>query len=261
MQRVIAVDWSGDKSVAHKKIWVCAVSKGDVLRLENGRSREAVAEYLVAEAERDPRFVVGLDFAFSFPRRFLKKRAHRKIESVWEEAERLGENWLSHCPFPFWGKPGSKKPGLGELLYRQTEIEVGREQLRMPFSVFQTGGAGAVGVGSIRGMPILQRLRQAGFSIWPFHEPELPMVVEIWPRVFMGELKKRNESARTHFLRGELPTISGEFQEAARKSDDALDALVSAVAMDRHRKELGKLRKAEDRKTLLEGAIWCPAVP
>lgn len=37
-----------------------------------------------------------------------------------------------------------------------------------PTSGFQIGGAGAVGTGAVRGMPMLARLRAAGFAIWPF---------------------------------------------------------------------------------------------
>ena len=41
-----------------------------------------------------------------------------------------------------------------------------------PKSVFQIGGAGSVGTASLRGMPVLQRLREAGFAVWPFDRPE-----------------------------------------------------------------------------------------
>ncbi len=171
VERVLAIDWSGAKTGARNKIWLCEVAGGEVLRLESGRSRAEIADHLIEAAERDPRFVVGLDFAFSFPAGFLEKRAHKRVESVWEEAEMLGERWLAHCPNPpFWGKPGKKKPPLGDLLQRKTELAVGAQTRRRPMSVFQIGGAGAVGVGSIRGMPVLRRLRAAGFSIWPFHE-------------------------------------------------------------------------------------------
>lgn len=257
-KRIIAIDWSGDKNAAHRKIWLCEVASGKVRRLERGRSREEIAEHLISESERDARLVVGLDFAFSFPRRFLRKRAHRRVDTVWEEAERLGEQWLVHCPFPFWGKPGKKKPDLGDLLFRRTELEVREETGFRPLSSFQIGGAGAVGVGSIRGMPILRRLREAGFSIWPFDEPALPMVVEIWPRLFLGDVKKSNPRERVRFIQSELQDVNRPFREAAKRSDDALDALVSGVAMDRHRRALGKLERAEDRRTLLEGAIWRP---
>ncbi len=254
--RVLAVDWSGDARTAHRKIWLCEVVEGDVSRLERGRTRDEVVEHLIGEADDDPGFVVGLDFAFSFPYGFLEKRAHKRIETVWDEAARLGEQWLAHCPFPFWGKPGRKKPRLGERLHRRTELAIAAESGRRPLSVFQIGGAGAVGVGSIRGMPLLSRLEDAGFSIWPFHEPRLPLVVEIWPRLFMGGLSKSNPEERRRFLRERYPTVPERFRRAAEESDDALDALVVASAMDRSRASLSRLEAATDPIILLEGEIW-----
>lgn len=262
IRRVIAVDWSGDASTAHRKIWLGEVAAGRVLRLESGRARPEMVDHLIEEAQRDPDLVVGLDFAFSFPAGFLRKRAHREIGSVWEEAAIRGEDWLAHCPSPpFWGKPGKKKPRFGEAaLHRQTELTLAETTGVKPFSVFQIGGAGAVGVGSIRGMPCLQRLRQAGFAIWPFDEPRLPLVVEIWPRVFMGEVKKTRTEERRRHLASRYPELTGSVRDSAEGSDDAFDALVSALEMDRHREELGSLRRAEDEETRLEGAIWRPGV-
>lgn len=257
--RVFAIDWSGDRKADRRKIWLSEVEGEHVLRLENGRSREEVMRYLINESKLDPSFVVGLDFAFSFPAQFLRKRAHHGVGSVWEEAGRLGESWLAHCPFPFWGKPGKKKPRLGEALYRRTELEVVRETGFQPFSVMQVGGAGAVGVGSIRGMPLLAELRAAGFSIWPFDRPRLPLVVEIWPRLFMGEVVKGNDAARKVYLAENLPALGGAARHAAEESDDAFDAVVSALAMDGARTEFATLMQADDAYTLLEGEIWRPA--
>lgn len=257
-QRVLAIDWSGAKSGARRKIWLCEVADGEVKRLENGRSRDEIGELLLEEARRAPAFVAGLDFAFSFPEGFLRKRAHRSIDSVWVEASRLGEQWLEHCPFPFWGKPGRKKPALGEALYRLTEFEAAAIAGRRPMSVFQIGGAGVVGVGSIRGMPILSRLRAGGFSIWPFDEPKLPMVVEIWPRLFTGPVTKSRASERLSYLRAEHRGLPPEHLAAATESDDAFDALVSALAMDRHRDRFARLDPALEGAARIEGSIWAP---
>ncbi len=256
--RILAVDWSGALRAAQRKIWLCEVVDGAVTRLESGRGRAEIAEHLIAEASRDPDLLVGLDFAFSFPIGFLEKRAHREVETVWEEAESLGEKWLAHCPFPFWGKPGRRKPALGDRLYRRTELAIAARAARRPMSVFQIGGAGAVGVGSIRGMPILRRLRAEGFSIWPFHELALPAVVEIWPRLYMGPVKKTQAAERASFLDERHPDLEASVREDAEASDDAFDALVSALYMERHRWSFALLARAADRAGRLEGEIWCP---
>lgn len=259
MIRSIAVDWSGARHRPEQKIWLCEVVRGQVRRLEPGRNREQVVDHLIERAgEPDTELRVGLDFAFSFPAGFLTKRAHHEVASVWREAEALGERWLAHCPFPFWGKPGSTKPPLGHQLHRQTEIDIARETGLRPFSVFQIGGAGAVGVGSIRGMPLLTRLRSAGFSVWPFDAADPPMVLEIWPRLFLGGLRKADPGERQRFLDRRLPQVTGPARQAARDSDDALDALVTALAMDRHGGQLAGLAAARDPIRRLEGEIWRP---
>ncbi|MCP4203585.1 MAG: DUF429 domain-containing protein [bacterium] len=260
VNRALAIDWSGDRKVGHLKIWLCEVANGQVWRLERGRRREAIASYLIEEADYNPGLVVGLDFAFSFPAAFLEKRKHKGVGTVWKEAEQRGEDWLTHCPFPFWGKPGTTKPSKGTPLLRGTDLAVAEEVGRTPKSVFQIGGPGAVGVGSLRGMPMLRELREAGFSIWPFDPPRLPLVVEIWPRVFMGGVKKSRRDERTRFLDEFCPGVKGSRRSAAEASDDAFDALVSALAMDRHREEFEQLVRAKNPITRLEGEIWRPGL-
>jgi len=91
-----------------------------------------------------------------------------------ETATREGEDWLAECAPPFWGRPGRPRPVLAEHL-RRAEKAISVAGIS-PKSVFQVGGAGAVGTGSVRGMPYLPQLRQAGFSIWPF-DPASPWTV------------------------------------------------------------------------------------
>jgi hypothetical protein len=256
-RRVFAVDWSGDARAAYRKIWLCEVADGNVIRLERGRSPESLVDHLIEEAARDPSLAVGLDFAFSFPCAFLHKRGHRTVESVWQEARLLGERWLERCPFPFWGKPGSTKPSLRDELLRRTDRAVAAESRLAPKSIFQIGGPGAVGVASIRGMPRLLDLRRAGFSIWPFDAPGLPVALEIWPRLFMGSIVKSRRNDRVRFLAERFPDLPAAIGSLAKRSDDAFDALAAALAMDRHREQLTR-PSTDDPVTRLEGEIWRP---
>lgn len=259
-ERVIAVDWSGAMQAARRKIWVCDVVGGRVQSLTNGRSRDEVADYLIEESKRDPRFVVGFDFAFSLPGWFLRKQGYAEVEALWDDSIERGERWLEDCPSPFWGRNGRKKPDLGEALYRATDL-ASKMPGSSPKSVFQLIGAGQVGPGSLRGMPVLSRLVRAGFSVWPFHETSLPLVIEIWPRTFMGNVRKTVREERRQFLREHCPGIPSRARASAEDSDDAFDALVAALAMDRYREELRALERTDDPATRLEGAIWRPEAP
>ena len=231
---------------------------GRLARLESGRDRGGIVEHLIAEASGDPDLVVGLDFAFSFPRWFAAGHGAASIEQVWALAAENGEEWLRGCRDPFWGRPGSRKP-TGREFFRHTEARAAERKGVTPKSVFQIGGAGAVGTGSIRGMPHLADLRRAGFSVWPFHEVRAPVIVEIYPRLLTGEVVKSSFDARLKYLTTRcFPEIDGPIACRAASSEDAFDAAVSSVVMSRHLDEIRALTRSEDPTDLIEGAIWWP---
>ena len=162
------------------------------------------------------------------------------------------------CAPPFWGRPGTRKPELAEH-FRATELAVGSVAGIRPKSTFQVSGAGSVGAGSIRGFPVLARLRAAGFSVWPFDTAVAPVVVEIWPRLLTGPVVKRDAAARAAHLSVNFPSLAGDLRDRAISSEDAFDAAVSALVMARHRAAICALPARTDRVTQLEGATWQPS--
>src|SRR5579863_4847559 len=116
VERVVAVDWSGDKSEAgqRRKIWAGVWTRSGRVTLENGRSRKKLVEWLLDMARETPRMVVGVDFCFSYPGWFLSELGMRSAPEFWElVAGRHGEQWLSHdCDDArFWGRRGSLRNG------------------------------------------------------------------------------------------------------------------------------------------------------
>lgn len=245
--RVIAVDWSGDAKGGAKTTWIAEVCDGQVIRLENGRTRNQVADELIRIVHEYPDTVVGLDFAFSFPEWFVRHLGAAVHVTLWRWVSDHGETWLADCDSPFWGRPGIRNPKITEE-FRHTDKGVGRLLGGQPKSVFQIGGAGTVGTGSIRGMPILLRLRDAGFAIWPFDKPVLPVVVEIYPRLLTGPVRKSNEEERQRYLSLNFADLGSGFRERAIGSEDAFDHLsqecgevarvVPGLDMDKQHKEL-----------------------
>ena len=237
--------------------------------------------------------VGGFDFSFSYPAWFLRELGIASAPEFWRVvAEGQGERWLhSDCEDGrFWGRAGSRRHGkkpeefCGEHAHRmlrraETVLKV-RAEMKDPLavariagsapkSVFQIGGAGAVGTASLRGMPGLLTLREAGFRIWPFDGPELrraPMVVEIYTRLMTGPVTKSSEVARTAYLakkRKENPLYAGLSHGViakARGSEDAFDALVTAMVMVEHRVEFSRLRRTEDEVFRMEGRTWVPGL-
>jgi hypothetical protein len=251
---MIAVDWSGKAKGPAESLWRAEVCDGMLTELRNGLGRGELIAKLIELGEAEPDTVIGLDFAFSFPAWWCEENGWSGGEDVWAAMARGGEDLLDGCEAPFWGRPGRRNPHPKARLYRRTEISQDAVHAK---SVFQIGGAGAVGTGSIRGMPHLATLAEAGFGIWPFSEG-WPRVVEIYPRVLTGPVNKGRWSARHDYLVERFPAQPRDLLERAAGSEDAFDAAASALVMSEHEGELGALGPPADPAYGIEGKIWRP---
>jgi len=296
MQRVVAVDWSGDRSNAgqRRKIWAGVWTKnsggpvdGGRVTLEGGRTRAEVGEWLIALARETPRMVAGLDFCFSFPAWFVRgEMGCADGPAFWElVAGGLSEQWLTrgNPDRRFWGKHPKPEEFCGDGLHRMlraTDIDCKlaaripeaerAERVRgiAPKSVFQIGGAGSVGTASLRGMPVLKRLREAGFAVWPFDRAGLdrPMVVEMYTRLNTGPVRKSNAEARAEYLRKKrredaaYAALPRGVIAKACNSEDAFDALVSCMAMAARRGGFATLGMPLDPEYKVEGWTWAQGV-
>jgi hypothetical protein len=256
-RRALAADWSGAVHGVRHHLWLAeATESGRLTRLEACVDRSSLTEHLTLQ--RDV-VAVGLDFAFSFPGWFLDELDARSGPELWALVAERGEKWLSGCEPPFWGRPGRCRPALGRQAWRRTELALPRVNGIGPKSVFQIGGAGAVGTGSIRGMPVLHRLHQAGARIWPFVDsPGEPLVIEIYPRLLTGAVRKRSAAERQKLLAERYAKLDPEHVTLAVSSEDAFDAAVSALVMIDHVDDLSALPDESDPELRLEGRIWHP---
>jgi len=294
---VIGVDWSGRVDVAGQRRHIVAAvwqwdegRGGGRVRLESGRTRDEIADWLIDLAAKEPAMVVGFDFCFSFPAWFVgEEHGARTAPEFWRKVvAEHGEHWLSrdYEDHRFWGKP-HKRPAefSGENIHRMlraTDIDcklvahIPEEERAMrvkgitPKSVFQIGGSGSVGTASLRGMPVLVRLQDAGFRIWPFDRPDArmhaPMVVEMYSRLNTGPVHKSNAEARVAYLLRKkkedaaYAALSRSAMAAARDGEDAFDALVSCMVMAERRVEFPVLGLPRDLLYAVEGWTWAPGV-
>ncbi len=240
LQRVVAVDWSGDKGPGQrKKIWAGVWTRhaagkvgGGKVRLEDGRTREELTAWLIAMAAETPAMVVSIDCCFSYPAWFLREHGCATVFDFWRHvAAGHGERWLgvgcveAERDLRFWGRPHKRPPqfcGAGyPTMMRRTDMENKVEQALeggdaaraalmkgiQPKSPFQVGGSGSVGTGSLRAMEWLLKLREAGFQVWPFDDAKLlgarpaPLLVEMYTRLLTGPVKKANAVARATYLK------------------------------------------------------------
>lgn len=254
-----AVDWSGDARAPRRRIRLARAVPGRLLEVRGGLDRDEVVAHVLAAAARR-RLVVGFDFSFALPTWFARAHGCADVDAVWDLVVREGEDWLAACRPPFWGRGRTPAPeDPARPAYRETETEA-REAGLNPKPTFQIGGAGAVGTGSLRGMPHLARMRAAGASVWPFDDPGPLTVVEIYPRMFTGPVVKRSGPARRSALGGDR-RVPAALVEDVVASEDAFDAALSALVMAEHLDALAGLRAATPgTPQALEGALWRPGV-
>lgn len=298
LERVVAVDWSGrgDAAGQRRHIWAGVWTAGSVT-LEAGRTREELVAWLIELAQETPRMVVSLDCCFSFPAWFLAEHSCATVFEFWQKvAEGQGERWLAReCEVVardvrFWGAP-HKRPEefCGENLHRSMRwtdmdnkitpkmLEGDPERAAKvrgitPKSPFQIGGSGSVGTGSLRAMPCLLKLHEAGFRVWPFEASRLnaakaqPLLIEMYTRLMTGAVKKSNAEARKVYLAAKKKSdavyagLSRGVMAKALGSEDAFDALVSCLEMVRWRREFAGLKVTKDAVLRLEGITWRPGI-
>lgn len=245
----IAVDWSGAQADGPRRSWLAEVRDGELVELRNGWSVHSLGAWLAAHAEADPRFVAGLDFAFSFPAWYVRERFGGSLAAAWG-----GEHLISEPPF--WGRSGKRRPPLDPARPQLREAERSSASGR-PKSIFQVGGAGSVGTGSVRGMPLLASLQRARFAIWPFDPPRLPLVIEIYPRALTGRVVKSDPAARWRYVEQLAWPADPGLRSQVAASEDAFDAAISALRLFEHRSEFDDLPPPTDLARL-EGWIWQP---
>jgi hypothetical protein len=92
------------------------------------------------------------------------------------------------------------------------------------------------------------------------------MVVEIYTRLMTGAVTKSSEVARTAYLAkkrresGLYAGLSRGVLATARGSEDAFDALVTAMVMVEHRAEFVGLKRTRDEVFRMEGHTWVPGL-
>lgn len=225
---VIAIDWSGAKTTNPKSgIWLAEVRSGEVVESRALATRTEAIAYVSKCA---PPFIAGFDFSFGLPEWFAREHGCTTIDGVWALAAREGEHWLAPTP-PFWRKRRDVAP---ERRFRMCETRYPRAK-----SVFQLVGNGQVGAGSVRGMPLIARLRASGVAIWPFDAAGPRTAFEIYPSA----------------LRVGAPDIGPFVNEHER------DAVTSALVMWSARESVAALCAATDPTIRLEGDIWAPTPP
>ena len=256
------VDWAGggDTGPRPRKdaIWAAVWRAGRLEPATYLRNRAVALDWLAAlvSAERvaGRRLLVGFDFPFGYPAGFAARvtgsadplalwdwlasglEALPAGEGRFDLAARLNRRFPGIGPFWFNGlrrdipdlpRKGRGVGGHGLPLRRATEA-----QAPGAFSLWQMGGAGAVGSQAMTGMASLSRLRHLygeTVAVWPFQAPDRPVVLaEIWPSLLPEEVAvAMGDGSETIRDRTQVSVIARVV--AAAQDTGALDAMLAAV--------------------------------
>ena len=219
----VMVDWSGanDRGPTPTKdaIWSAHWRHGDVEAPRYHRNRTVAETYLVdlidAECAAGRTVMIGFDFPFGYPAGFAEKLTGSNDPLVlWDWfAQNLEDTPAKNNRFELAGRINGAFPGIGPFWFNGLKEDIdglprkGRDRSahgmverravedleKGAFTVWQMGGAGAVGGQVMSGMATLSRLRARfaeKIAVWPFEPLDRPVAfVEIWPSLVDKHVK------------------------------------------------------------------------
>jgi hypothetical protein len=268
--RFACLDWSGQAVARPQGIALAIADAGKdppaLVMREGGWSREAVLEWLRAQASRSADLIIGIDFSPALPFADLGayfpgwRESPPDARSLWGLVDRLSQDdphlavssALAHPEiarhFRAQGRWGDLfPPGHGRL--RVVERRCREARIANAYSCFNLVGAAQVGKSSLTGMRVLHRLAGA-IPIWPFDPVPAsgPLIVEIYTSIAARAADRpasRSKMRDAESLDIALTALgSAPHPGLARYDDHSTDALVTAAWL---------------RKVAGNEALWNPA--
>ena len=266
--RFVGMDWSGERGPGLPGLQVAMATAGwcppRLVPPPDGRknwTRGVFMNWLVETLSGNDRVLVGLDFAFSFPRHdrgeFFPDVSDPDAPStafdLWRRVDDLcgakGKDFFAGAFVeegryaPYFLLPG-KRGARYEHRLRMTDERCGQKGLRSPETVFKLVGPRQVGKGSLAGMRVFHHLRRKmpRLCVWPFDRlpksRSVAVAVEVYPNAFVRMSEVASGKVR------DMKTLDRilEFYDSEPLRDDVLegeaagdkaDALIVAAALRR----------------------------
>lgn len=242
----VAIDWSGASGRGYRGIAVARCEAGTAAPQlvkppgaeSRGRwTRSAVFDWLVAEGDRGPRLLVGIDMAFALPAPFAAPPLlWTGIEArCAQDADLAGHRYVEGDP-RFWRSGRQPADWIGHQ--RPAELACIAQGLGHPQTPLKLIGPKQVGLGTLAGARLLHRLRSHHWAVWPFDElsrhDRRPVCVEIYPRLFIRQAAGGNAKLRSApALDAALRALDSEPAGLTHFDDHETDAIVAAAGLRR----------------------------
>ena len=227
---ICVVDWSAGNDTGPRPrpdaIWAAVVGNGEAEEPVYLRNRVEALDWLNALIERElqegRRLLLGFDFPFGYPTGFAERIVGGPLPlKLWDHiAERLKDTPKANSRFDLAGEINASFDGVGPFWFNglrrdisdlprlgldrrdhgMTERREIEKRLGGTFTVWQMGGAGAVGGQVMTGVVVLSKLRKRfgdAISVWPFEADTAPVrFVEIWPTLINEAVLEENDTIR-----------------------------------------------------------------
>lgn len=256
MPPVIAIDWSGSKTLNNGAIAVARAVDGVVSlcpppqknQQKNYWTRHDVALFLQSEIIKYPDLIIGIDAALSLP--WIRAKSYfntapARASDLWalidglcqQDGDFLGTSFWTNKPYceDFW-IAGARPQNFMDEPHREIEIFCRDHHIATPETPYKLIGTKQVGKGSLAAMRLLHFLQGkiGELRVWPFAEfaEGQPIFCEIYPRLFLkqagfGQQKIRN----LEDLEKALFFFEHHCSGLDRVDDHQSDAIISAAAM------------------------------
>jgi hypothetical protein len=272
--RTVAIDWSGAKGTRHKGIAI-AEARGDdaprLVRRNHVWSRREVADWLIAEAAREPT-LFGFDFSFAPPiherGEYLPGEAGvpATAREFWAYVDRMSDDpdlgaasflERAHRRHFYFGIADGTKADF--MHFRQCDLQLNRMGGRKTASAFDAIGAAQVAKASFSGMRLLRRI-DGRIAIWPMdslHAGE-SAVVEIYTRIYIRNAGLPGTKIRSVAqLNVALEALgSAPWRGRGPLTDHQTDALVTAAGMRTHLGDPGAFAPKGLTRRIALGEGW-----
>ena len=271
--RFVGVDWSGARGPGLPGLQVAMATAGRcppcLVPPPDGRknwTRGVFTDWLVETLSGNDRVLVGLDFAFSFPRRDTGEffpgvpdpDAPSTACDLWQRVDKICEDTEDFYAGTFVEDeryaPYFQDGARYEHRLRMTDEHCDQKGLGRPETVFKLVGPTQVGKGSLAGMRVLHHLRRqvSHLCIWPFDRlpksRSVAVVVEVYPGAFV-----RMSGAEAGKVR-DMETLNRimEFYDSEPLRDDVLEGKVDDNKAD------ALIVAAALRRLSRKGEVWNP---
>lgn len=205
----IGIDYSGAATptsrLAGLQVYAATTGPAERIATPDARAskrrnwtRQAIAEWLIAQARSGPRFAAGIDHGFSFPLSYFQRYG---IPSWPEFLDDFVAHWPTHEPHTRVDSIRDRGDRPPARAGSRTDLRLTERWTSSAKSVFQFDVQGSVAKSTHAGLPWLLHIRREVGDLvhfWPFDGWQVPsrkhVLAEVYPSIFRNRYPREERT-------------------------------------------------------------------